>query len=69
MIALPIILVIITLIGVKFSGFHKDYAGLSQTTAVKGFFAVVIVMSHMMGFSAEKSRLNGGQVVEIQSLK
>ena len=27
------------------------------------------VMSHMMGFSAEKSRLNGGQVVEIQSLK
>ena len=52
MIALPIILVIITLIGVKFSGFHKDYAGLSQTTAVKGFFAVVIVMSHMMGYVA-----------------
>ncbi|MBE6587344.1 MAG: acyltransferase [Ruminococcaceae bacterium] len=50
MIALPIILVVITLIGVRFSGFHKDYAGISQTTAVKGFFAAVIVMSHLLGY-------------------
>lgn len=52
MIALPVILVILTLIGVKFSRFHNDYMGLSQTNAVKGFFAVVIVMSHMMGYTS-----------------
>ncbi|MBQ4067301.1 MAG: acyltransferase family protein [Clostridia bacterium] len=52
MIALPIILVVVTLIGAKFSRFHEDYMGLSQTTAVKGFFAVVIVMSHMLGYVA-----------------
>lgn len=51
MISLIVILAVITIIGIKFSRFHSDYMGLSQTTAIKGFFAVVIVMSHMLSYT------------------
>jgi len=50
MIALPIILAVISVIGIKFSRFHNDYMGLSQTTAIKGVFAAIIVMSHLLGY-------------------
>jgi len=43
-------LVIITLIGIRFSRFHEDYMGVPQTTAIKGFFAVVILFSHMASY-------------------
>ncbi len=52
MIALPIILIAISLIGIKLSRFHNNYIDFDQTTSVKGIFAIVIVMSHMWGFGA-----------------
>lgn len=51
MIALPIILVIISLIGIKFSRFHNNYLDVQQTTSIKGIFAIIIVMSHMWGYT------------------
>jgi len=50
MIALPILLVLVSLIGIRFSRFHTDYLGVSQTTSIKGIFAVIIIMSHMFGY-------------------
>ncbi len=36
----------------KISGFHEDYMGTSQTIAMKGIFAVVILFSHMRTYIA-----------------
>ena len=44
------ILAIISLIGVRFSSFHSDYMSTDQTTAIKGIFAVLILLSHMSGY-------------------
>ncbi len=50
MIILLVALAAVTLYGCRLSKFHDDYMGFSQTTAIKGFFAVVIVFSHMNGY-------------------
>ena len=47
MIILLIILVIISLYGIKLASFHKDYISLDGTNAIKGIFAVLILYSHM----------------------
>lgn len=47
MILLIILLIIVTLYGVRISSFHNDYMGLDATNAIKGLFAVLILFSHM----------------------
>ena len=41
-----LLLFIVSCFGMKFSSFHKDYMSISATTAVKGFFAVIILLAH-----------------------
>lgn len=43
-----ILLLGICCFGMKFSSFHKDYMSLSSTTAIKGVFAILILLSHTM---------------------
>lgn len=45
-------LAVICLVGVKFCGFHRDYMGVAQSTAIKGIFAVLILLSHMNSYLA-----------------
>ena len=47
MLILLIILLFVTLYGIKISSFHSDYMSLHSTNAIKGFFAVLILYSHM----------------------
>ena len=50
MIILIVILVGIALYGVKASSFQNDYLSKETTSAIKGFFALVILFSHMNGY-------------------
>lgn len=42
-----LLLLVVCCFGMKFSSFHKDYMSLSATTAIKGVFAVIILLSHL----------------------
>lgn len=50
MILYLIILILISFIGVRFSHFHNDYLSKESTNAIKGFFAILILLSHMKGY-------------------
>ena len=41
-----VLLLIVSLIGIKCSHFHENYAGFKQSTAVKGIFAFIILLHH-----------------------
>lgn len=43
-------LLLVCLWKIKFSGHFPQYAGLDQATAVKGFFAVIIFLSHFCSY-------------------
>ena len=42
-----ILLLALCCCGMKFSSFHRDYMSLSSTTAIKGVFAIIILLSHV----------------------
>ena len=50
MVVLEIILLIITLIGVKVSSFHEDYLDKDRTNGIKGIFAILILLSHIRSY-------------------
>lgn len=50
MILLLVILALICIWGFKFSGYHSDYLDPRYTTAIKGFFTVLIFCSHIRGY-------------------
>ena len=50
MIILLLILALTSIYGLRFSSFHADYMQPAQTTAIKGIFAVIILLSHMSGY-------------------
>lgn len=50
MIIFLIALLLIMLWKIKFSSFHETYISSSQTTAIKGIFAALIVLSHLRGY-------------------
>lgn len=50
MIALLVILVVVSLYGVKYADFHADYISKETTTSIKGVFAVLILFSHIKGY-------------------
>ena len=47
MIILLLILLSISLYGLKYASFHSDYMSWYSTNAIKGIFAVIILCSHM----------------------
>lgn len=55
MIWLLIFLSALILYGVRFSHFNTDYLGRGITTSIKGFFAVLILLSHMRGYLSLES--------------
>ena len=36
--------------GVQIGSFHEDYLSVDRTTAVKGIFTILILLSHLMGY-------------------
>lgn len=42
-----VLLLVVCCFGMKFSSFHRDYMSLSATTAIKGVFAIIILLSHL----------------------
>ena len=42
-----LLLLIVCCCGMKFSSFHQDYMSISATTAIKGIFAIIILLSHL----------------------
>lgn len=66
-----IVLCALCLYKIKFSAFREDYMGPEQTTAVKGIFAVFILMSHMssnLQFDARVDTLTRGIIAMIGQL-
>lgn len=47
MIVLIVLLLFISLYGMRISSFHNDYMSLDSTNAIKGIFAVIILFSHL----------------------
>lgn len=47
MVILLVILLLVSLYGIRISSFHKDYISLDSTNAIRGIFAVLILYSHM----------------------
>lgn len=45
-----ILLLVICLYGMKFSSFHRDYMSVQATTAIKGVFAILILLSHLQQY-------------------
>lgn len=41
-----VLLLAVACYGMKFSSFHKDYMSIQATTAIKGIFAIFILLSH-----------------------
>lgn len=50
MILFLVILVLISCYGMKFSSFHRDYMSIPSTTAIKGVFAIIILLSHASSY-------------------
>ena len=42
-----ILLLVVCCCGMKFSSFHSDYMSIPATTAIKGIFAIIILLSHL----------------------
>ena len=42
-----LLLLVVCCFGMKFSSFHRDYMSLSATTAIKGVFAIIILLAHL----------------------
>ena len=59
MVLLLVALALLALVRIKFSSFHQDYMGMDQTTAIKGIFAVLIVLSHMNSYLQAGGFLDG----------
>ena len=47
---LLLILLLLCLWGIRFSGFHRDFLSPAGTTAVKGLFTFLILFSHARGY-------------------
>ena len=45
-----ILLLVTCLYGMKFSSFHRDYMSVQATTAIKGVFAILILLSHLQQY-------------------
>ena len=45
-----VLLLVICSCGMKFSSFHKDYMSIPATTAIKGIFAILILLSHLQQY-------------------
>ena len=41
------LLLVLSLIGIKFSKFHESYVGVEQATCIKGIFTAVVLLSHL----------------------
>lgn len=50
MILFLIILLVVSCYGMKFSSFHRDYMSIPSTTAIKGVFAIIILLSHAKAY-------------------
>ncbi|MBR2384919.1 MAG: acyltransferase [Clostridia bacterium] len=57
MIIFFIALILIVVWKARFGSFHEDYMGKSQTCALKGLFAVIIVFSHLRGYISLPSNI------------
>lgn len=44
------VLLAVTIFGMQFSAFHKDFMSIRTTTAIKGIFAIVILLSHTSSY-------------------
>ena len=50
MILWVVLLCVVSLVGIRFSGYREDYLSKDATNAIKGIFAVLILFSHMRGY-------------------
>lgn len=50
MVLFLIILLVVSCYGMKFSPFFKDFMSIHSSTAIKGFFALIILLSHAQNY-------------------
>lgn len=65
MILLFVILAFIAIYGMRFSPYNEDYISLESTNAIKGVFAVIILLSHMRGYMSLPSNIVNNSYINI----